>query len=99
MLIEKPLARTLSVSGLTQDSKSDTANGVGMKSIAITRCLAEFCQSEERELPRTQLTQVRQHATEDGQGGRGLLVQPVEDDTRLSLEVFERPLGRDRHDG
>jgi hypothetical protein len=45
-----------------------------------------------------QLTQVRQHATEDGQGSRGLLVQPVEDDARLALEVFERPLGRDRHD-
>jgi hypothetical protein len=45
------------------------------------------------------LTQVRQHATEDGQGGRGLLVEPVEDDAGLPLEVFERPLGRDRHDG
>lgn len=42
---------------------------------------------------------MRQHATKDGQGSRGLLVQPVEDDTRLPLEVFERPLGRDRHDG
>ena len=69
MFIEKPLARTLSVSGLTQISKSDMAKGVGMKSIAMTRFLAEECQSEGRELPGARLTQVRQHATEDGQGG------------------------------
>jgi hypothetical protein len=65
----------------------------------MTRFLAVSCQSEEGMLPWTQLTQVRQHATEDGQGGRGLLVQPVEDDAGLPLEIFERPLGRDRHDG
>jgi len=65
----------------------------------MTRFLAEDSQSEGRMLPRAQLTQMRQHATEDGQGSRGLLVQPVEDDARLPLEVFERPLGRDRHDG
>jgi hypothetical protein len=42
---------------------------------------------------------MRQHATEDGQGSRRLLVQPVEDNARLAFEIFERPLGRDRHDG
>lgn len=41
---------------------------------------------------------MRQHATEDGQGSRGLLVQSVEDDARLALEVFERPLRGNRHD-
>lgn len=50
-------------------------------------------------VPCAQLTQMRQHATEDGQSSRGLLVQPVEDDAGLPLEIFERPLGRDRHDG
>jgi hypothetical protein len=42
---------------------------------------------------------MRQHAAEDGQSRRGLLVQSVEDDTGLRLEVVKRPLRRDRHDG